>query len=204
MIGKLKGILDAIRDDSVLVDVNGVCYEVLVSAHTLRQLPGEGEAVQLVIITHVREDHIHLYGFLTEAERNAFNVLLKVNGVGTKMALAIQGVIQPEQMAHAIAVQDKAVFTQVSGVGPKLATRLINELKDVFGGDALFVVPDVASPQALTTLRQEVGAISDAISALTNLGYGRDMAYQVVHKVVSEKGELSVSELIKEGLKELA
>lgn len=199
MIGKLKGIIDTIKDDALIIDVGGVGYLVQASANTLRNL-GKGEAAELFIETHVREDAIKLFGFASEAEHEWFNILFTVNGVGGKVALAILSVLPPQQIATALATQDKSAFKQVSGVGPKLAERIITELKDK--------VKSISSE--ITFAKTTAGAggidnnISDAISALINLGYGRSDAYNAVSKVYKKDGKNSVEELIRSCLKELA
>jgi len=147
MIGKLKGLVDSTDEGKAIIDVGGVGYLVFSSARTLRDLPSEGQAVELLIETHVREDHIHLYGFLMEEEQQWFKTLITVNGVGTKMALAILSALSPAQLTTAIMAQDKASFTQVSGVGPKLADRLLTELKNKAG-----VLSSQDSSTALTSV----------------------------------------------------
>ncbi len=129
MIGKLRGLIDTIDDDSVILDVGGVGYLVFCSGRTLAALPPVGETAQLVIETHVREDHIHLYGFPDTVERDWFNLLATVQRVGNKMALAILGAYSPEQLAHSILAKDTAAFSRISGVGAKLAERIVTELK---------------------------------------------------------------------------
>ena len=136
MIAKLTGILDSIGDDWAVIDVGGVGYLVFCSTRTLAQLPGTGEAVSFVIETHIREDHIHLYGFLDQAEREWFKLLTTVQGVGAKVGLGIQSVLGPRELTDAILAQDKGMITRAPGVGPKVATRLLTELKDKVGGMA--------------------------------------------------------------------
>ncbi|MCD6035508.1 MAG: ruvA [Rickettsiales bacterium] len=210
MIGKLKGILDTIAFDHVIIDAGGVGYVVFCSANTLRQLPLEGEAATLIIETHVREDHIHLYGFATEQERKAFRTLLKVSGVGAKMGLALLGTLTPAQLAIAIVGQDKKALTQVSGVGPKLAARILTELKDAFGGEEyLSGSVSLSSPSQNGKSQEAVGSdlrnIADAVSALVNLGYARDKAHTVICQIAGNDNEqtIAVGELIRRGLKEL-
>src|SRR5690242_17327897 len=123
MIRKLKGIVDSIETDAVILDVGGVGYGVFCSANTLRLLPREKESTTLFIETHVREDHIHLFGFATAEEQESFQTLVKVSGVGAKMAMAVLSAMTPSQIATAIAAQDQNAFKAVSGVGPKLASR---------------------------------------------------------------------------------
>jgi Holliday junction DNA helicase RuvA len=123
VIGKLKGVIDSYGEDSVILDVNGVGYLVHCSARTLQELPRVGEAATLAIETHVREDQIRLFGFLSDVEREWFRLLQTVQGVGTKVALAVLGTLKPSDLASAIAVRDKAMVARTPGVGPKVAVR---------------------------------------------------------------------------------
>ncbi len=165
MIAKLWGRLDEILDDGVVIDVQGVGYHAFCSGRTLRGLPAAGAAVELVIVTHVREDHIHLYGFIDAMERDWFGLLQTVQGVGALVALAILAVIEPHDLALVIAAQDKAALSRANGVGSKLATRILTELKDAAGGLSL------GSGAALAGQVAADGQLNDAISALVNLGY---------------------------------
>ncbi|HUC69156.1 MAG TPA: Holliday junction branch migration protein RuvA [Stellaceae bacterium] len=199
MIAMLAGIVDQAAAESVVVDVNGVGYLVFVSARTLARVPPRGEAVRLLIETHVREDHIHLYGFADEAERGWFRLLTTVQGVGAKLALALLGVLPPETLAAAIMAQDKAALARADGVGQKLAQRIANELKDKVGGIALG--PAAAS----APVAAPPGAAADAVSALINLGYSRSDAYSAVNQAAQRLGaEARIDALIRAGLQELA
>jgi Holliday junction DNA helicase RuvA len=199
MIAKLSGILDHVGADGVVVDVGGVGYLVFCSARTLRQLPGKGELVRLVIETHVREDHIHLYGFIDEAERGLYRLLTTVQGVGAKLALAILGALSPDALVAAIAAQDRAALTEADGVGPKLATRIVVELRDKVGGLSLAPMPIEGATPILD------GAAADAVSALVNLGYRRVDAFGAVARASRKVGtEAKLDVLIRGGLKELA
>ena len=130
MIGKLTGLVDSSGDGWAIIDVSGVGYLVHCSGRSLANLPGAGETVSLLIETHVREDHIHLYGFLQEAERDWFLLLSTVQGVGARMALTILSALPPLELIQAIAAQDESMLTRANGVGPKLAGRIATELKD--------------------------------------------------------------------------
>jgi Holliday junction DNA helicase RuvA len=199
MIAKLSGVLDSAGSDGVVVDVGGVGYLAFCSARTLRQLPGKGEAVRLVIETHVREDHIHLYGFIDEAERSAYRLLTTVQGVGAKVALAILGAVSPDALVAAIVAQDRAALTQADGVGPKLATRIVVELRDKVGGLSLASTPIEGAMPLLD------GVAADAVSALVNLGYRRVDAFGAVARASRKVGsEAKLDVLIRGGLKELA
>jgi holliday junction DNA helicase RuvA len=207
MIGKLRGIIDEINEHHLILDVNGVGYVVFCSAATLRAMPTEGLAAKLIIETHVREDHIHLYGFLTEAERSWFRLLLTVKGVGTKVALAILSALNAEQLAIAIASQDKAAFKPVAGVGPKLAERVLIELKDkdsVFPAASILPMPAHTGSVATPETTPHTAAVRDAVSALTNLGYNRSEAYAAVARLASKQNNPTVESLIRETLQELA
>lgn len=194
MIAMLAGLVDQIADDAIVIDVNGVGYLVFASSRTLAKAPARGEPLRLLVETHVREDHIHLYGFAEEAEREWFRLLMTVQGVGARIALAILSALATETLATAIAAQDKAPLTEAEGVGPKLAQRIVSELKDKVGGVALG--PTVAAP---------VAAASEAVSALVNLGYPRSDAHAVVAAASRRLGAAaSLDALIRSGLKELA
>ena len=201
MIAKLTGILDSIGDDWAVIDVGGVGYLVFCSARTLAQLPGTGEAVSFVIETHIREDHIHLYGFLDQAEREWFKLLTTVQGVGAKVGLGIQSVLGPKELTDAILAQDKGMITRAPGVGPKLATRLLTELKDKVGGMAS-IAPAMAGAAAANDTDRV--AMEDAVSALVNLGYRRGDAFGAVTGAMRSIGDdAGVEDLIRAGLKEL-
>src|ERR671927_887118 len=130
MIGKLKGVVDSYGEDFVIVDIGGVGYEVHCSARTLQALPAAGEAATLSIETYVREDQIKLFGFMSDAEREWFRLLQTVQGVGAKVALSVLGTLKPAELATAIAMRDKAMVARTPGVGPKVAERIVSELKD--------------------------------------------------------------------------
>ena len=204
MIGKLRGLIDSYHDDHVILDVNGVGYVVQCSARTLQNLPRVGEAASLAIETQVREDAIRLFGFTSNLERDWFRLLQSVQGVGAKVALAILGVLAPGDLASAIALQDKAMVARAPGVGPKLAARIVAELKDkapAFGS----VDPNVVRLAGEDNARSAPKPVQDAISALTNLGYGRPQAAAAIAASVKALGEAAeTGALIRRGLKELA
>jgi Holliday junction DNA helicase RuvA len=196
LIGKLTGIVDSSGDDWVILDVGGVGYLVFCSGRTLGLLAPAGRGATLWIETHVREDHIHLFGFADPAEHDWFKLLTSVQGVGAKMALAILSVLPPADLVRAIAAQDKATLSRAHGVGQKLAGRVASELKDKVGGMAL-------GPVALANGTNAVS--EDAVSALVNLGYRRAEAFSAVAKATGDLGASApVEALIKAGLKELA
>ena len=203
MIAKLTGGLDSIGEDWAVVDVGGVGYLAYCSGRTLRALPTVGGPVTLAIETHVREDHIHLYGFIDAAERDWFRLLTTVQGVGARVALAILTVLGPDAIADAVIAQDKAAFTQAVGVGAKLAARLLTELKDRVG-DLVVVRPIQFAAEAGAGPGNNAGPVGDAISALVNLGYRRTEAYGAVSQAASRLGtDAAIEALITAGLKEL-
>ncbi len=206
MIGKLTGKLDSSGDDWAMIDVGGVGYVVFCSGRTLSRLPFAGETASVLIETHVREDHIHLYGFIDQGERDWYRLLSTVQGVGAKMALSILSTLGPEELLQAIAAQDKTSLTRASGVGPKIAGRIASELKEKAGGIALGnMAADLTGSSAAATAAPAGGLSEDAISALVNLGYRRAEAFGAVGKAVHELGkEASVEALIRVGLKELS
>jgi holliday junction DNA helicase RuvA len=202
MIGKLKGIVDSHGEDFVILDVHGVGYIVHCSGRTLQKLPRPGEAATLAIETHMREDAIKLFGFLSEVERDWFRLLQSVQGVGAKVAFAIQTVLDVAELASAIACQDKAAIARAPGVGPKLAARIASELKDkaAASGAAGAVAARLAGLDG-----GQPAAAQDALSALVHLGYGRPQAAAVVAASVAALGDgAPAAELILRGLKELA
>lgn len=204
MIGKLKGVIDSYGEDFVILDVNGVGYVVQCSARTLQKLPQSGETASLAIETQVREDAIRLFGFTSDAERDWFRLLQTVQGVGSKVALAILGVHSPNELGAAIAAQDKPAVGRAQGVGPKLAARIVAELKDkapAFGS----VDPLVARLAGEDEDKAAPAPARDAISALVNLGYGRPQAAAAIAASVKALGESAqTGALIRQGLKELA
>ena len=200
MIAKLAGIVDQVAAESAVIDVGGVGYLAFCSTRTIGRLPPAGGAVRLLIETHVREDHIHLYGFIDAAERDWFRLLTTVQGVGVRLALAILSAVPPEALTVAILAGDKTALTGADGVGPRLAARVVNELRDKLGGLAA-TAPLAAAATPLT----EAGAAADAISALVNLGYRRAEAFMAVAAASRQLGDAAaVDALIKAGLKELA
>jgi Holliday junction DNA helicase RuvA len=203
MIGKLTGRLDEVGPSTLIVDVNGVGYEVTCAARTLAGLPAVGETVTLAIESHMREDAIRLYGFATEHERAWFRALQTVQGVGAKVALAVLGTLNAADLANAVALQDKNVVARAPGVGPKVASRIVAELKDKMPSLAPAIRPGAGL--AATAILPEGTSAHDAVSALTNLGYGHAQAAAAVSLAVGKAGrEARPEELIRLGLRELA
>ena len=204
MIGKLKGIVEAVGEGHAIIDVGGVGYEVQASARTLRTLQA-GQPVSLAIESHVRVDAIRLFGFTSEFERAWFRLLQTIQGVGAKVALAVLGTLSPQDLANAIALQNWAAVEQSPGVGKKLSQRIVAELRDK--APALSVAglnaPIPARKGAAAPV--ETNAAAEAISALTNLGYQPAQASQAVAAAIAELGAAAdTPKLIRRGLKELA
>lgn len=204
MIGKLKGTIEEIDEDHVLIDVHGVCYVAFCSARTLSRLGSPGEAAVVFIETYVREDQLKLFGFESALEREWFRLLQSVQGVGAKVALAVLSTLTASELANAIALQDKAMVARAPGIGPKVAQRIVAELKNkapAYSGESGDSI----------CLKQELGEglasapVADAVSALANLGYSRDQAANAVAAAMKNAGEDADSaKLIRLGLKELA
>ena len=204
MIGKLKGTIDSDGEDSIILDVNGVGYLVHCSARTLQSLPAPGEPVVLAIETHVREDQIRLFGFSSDMEREWFRLLQTVQGVGTRVALAVLSTLKPAELASAIAMRDKATVARTPGVGPKVAERIVTELKDKAPAYA-DVDPAVIRLSGQVEDRRAPQPVSDAVSALVNLGYGQPQAAAAIAAATRAAGESAdTPQLIRLGLKELA
>ncbi len=204
MIGKLRGVIDSYGEDSVVLDVHGVGYLVHCSARTLHSLPAPGEAATISIETWVREDQIRLYGFATDLEREWFRILTGVQGVGAKVALAVLGTLKVADLANAIALGDKGQIARAPGVGPKLAQRLVTELKDKAPAFAN-VDPALVRLSGAIDDQRAPRPITDAISALVNLGYGHPQAAAAIASASRSAGEKAeTAQLIRLGLKELA
>jgi len=204
MIGKLKGLIESYGQDSVIVDVNGVGYEVHCSARTLQELPGVGQPAALSIETHVREDQIRLFGFLTEIEREWFRLLQTVQGVGAKVALSVLGTLKPSELASAIAMRDKAMVARAPGVGPKVAERIVTELKDKAPAYTN-VDPALVRLSGALDDKRAPAPVTDAVSALVNLGYGQAQAAAAIAAATRHAGEgAEATTLIRLGLRELA
>ena len=204
MIGKLKGLIESYGQDSVIVDVSGVGYEVHCSARTLQELPGIGQPATLSIETHVREDQIRLFGFVTEIEREWFRLLQTVQGVGAKVALSVLGTLKPSELASAIAMRDKAMVARTPGVGPKVAERLVTELKDKAPAYTN-VDPALVRLTGALDDKRAPAPVTDAVSALVNLGYAQAQAAAAIAAAARSAGEgAETTTLIRLGLRELA
>ena len=200
MIAKLAGVIDQIGPEAAIIDVGGVGYLAFCSTRTISRLPVVGAPASLLIETHVREDHIHLYGFVDAAERDWFRQLTTVQGVGARLALAILSAVAPEHLGPAILARDKAALMRADGVGARLAARIVSELHDRVGvAAAEATVPTTAATDA------DAGPAADAVSALVNLGYRRTEAFGAVVSAARRLGSgADAGALIRVGLQELA
>lgn len=199
MIARLRGTVAAIGEDHAVIDVGGVGYLVTLSPATLQRLPRVGEVVELHTELQVREDDMSLFGFLDATDRSWFRLLQTVQGVGARVALSLLGTLRPTELANAIAAGDRAALTRASGVGGRLAARIVGELKDRVGS-----LPRVAGAEPVTMMTP-AGAAGDALSALLHLGYARVDAFAAIARVQGWLGpDVPLDLLVREALKELA
>lgn len=207
MIGKLKGVVDEIAEDHVVLDVHGVGYELHCAARVLARLPGPGEAASFHVEMVVREDMIRLYGFASADERAWFRLLTTVQGVGAKVALGLLGVMSGDELARAVAAADKVALARAPGVGRRLAERLVTELKDKAPA-ATGLPPGLAIAAGPAGVAAEAGPATEAASALVNLGYAEAQAQAAVRVAASvieaEGGAVRTETLIRRALRELA
>ena len=200
MIGKLTGRLDTVSDNGAIIDVAGVGYSVFASSQTLNQLGSVGEIVTVLVETHVREDHIHLYAFYSDDEKRWCQTLQSVQGVGSKAALAILSVLNSDDIMNSLLSEDKTMFVRADGVGQKLASRIVSELKDKVDG---VFVSDLSNTEIIKN--QDNALLSDAISAMVNLGFSRFEAQKAVSQASSEPTNTeTLDKLVAATLKELA
>ena len=202
MIAKLAGIIDHVGPEGAVIDVGGVGYLALCSTRTIGRLPAAGSTAALLIEMHVREDHIHLYGFIDAGERDWFRLLTTVQGVGARLALSILSAVAPEDLGLAIFAQDRAVLARADGVGPRLAARIVNELKDKVSGLAPALAHSAGPGSAAVA---DSGPAADAVSALVNLEWGRAEAFAAVAMAMNRLGSgAGVDALIRAALQERA
>ena len=213
MIGKLSGIIDSFETDHFILDVSGVGYLIYASKRTLSAIGQTGDTASVLIITNVREDAITLYGFESAVEQQWFKLLTSVQGVGAKAGLSILSACPADQLAFAIASQDKAALTQADGVGPKLATRILTELKDKAGKIDMSASSGAATSKgnSSSSAPNTDGVVEDfvdqdVVSALTNLGYSASDAYRAVLAAkgkANDNEEHNIQTLIRLALQEL-
>lgn len=192
MIGKLKGLLDGIYEDYIILDVSGVGYEVFVPSGTLMSCKANSN-ISLFIETHVREDHIHLYGFLTMEEKQAFVNLQTVSGVGARVAMNVISTLSPEEIQYAIDHKDKTIFSRVAGIGPKLAERMLLELKNKF-----FSSSNVSFKKPSVDLDSNI--IDEATQALVNLGINKMEAVNIVKNIMQTSPNATIDQVIRVAL----
>ena len=206
MIAKLKGLVEGQEDSAALIDVNGVVYRALCSSRTLGGLPAKGQATVLETEYLVIQDVPTLIGFGTLAELEAFRLLVTVNGVGPKAALAILSVHAPDMLFAAIANGDAKAIQAAKGVGAKAAARIITDLRDKVGAFAGLAgsTAGAGMPAGATGATPEGVTAQDAVSALTNLGYGQPEAARAVASVLQDEAQADVSTLIRLALKKLS
>lgn len=199
MIAKLTGLIDSFYEGYLILDVGGVGYRVFCSAKTVSKMPPKGQTASLLIETQVREDHIHLFGFADATEKQAFEIITTVQGVGAKVGLAILSALSSGEIQMAVMTGDTKAFTRANGVGPKLATRIATELKHKMGA--------LGSCENMTIINETSAvhnnAMDEAISALANLGYGKSEAGMAVATILRQVPEAKTAELIRLALKEI-
>ena len=202
MIGSLSGLVDGIFDGYIILDVGGVGYRVFCSSKTVSKLSGIGQAAKLLIETQVREDHIHLFGFADATEKQAFELITTVQGVGAKVALAILSALSANELQMAIMTGDAKAITRANGVGPKLASRIVAELKGKTGtlgtNETMVVLQNGGASNNASN-----AAMDEAISALVNLGYGKSEAGMTVASIMRNNPDIKTAELIRLSLKEI-
>ena len=204
MIGKLKGIVDSIYEEYLILDINGVGYRVFCSNKILSSIE-VGSSLSLIIQTIVKEDAIMLFGFLNDYEKTWFETLCKVNGIGNKMALKIMGTLTIDEILIAIESQDSKIFCRAPGVGQKIASRIITELKDIRKTLGIFDNIEInidTNNNNINNLDSDT-RLKDALSALENLGYQKNVAYNIIVSILKEREDIVIESLITEALKRI-
>ncbi len=204
MIILLKGQILDMTQDSMILDVRDVGYEIHASSRTLGRIGAIGDTVTVQIYMHVREDTMQLFGFVDKTEKRWFHLLTTVQGVGAKVALGILSSIPCEELSHIIAAQDEKSMTRAQGVGKKMAGRIVQELKDKVASMPMqgSTAPVAIENSAIPSTENDNGLVQDAVSALVNLGYGRTDAFVAVNKAATEQDNLQ--SIIQAALKELS
>lgn len=204
MIGKLKGIVDSIYEEYLILDINGVGYRVFCSNKILSSIE-IGSSLSLTIQTIVKEDAIMLFGFLNDYEKAWFETLCKVNGIGNKMALKIMGTLTIDEILIAIDSQDSKIFCRAPGVGQKIASRIITELKDIRKTLGVFdnIEINIDTNNNISNNLDNDTRLKDALSALENLGYQKNVAYNIIASILKEREDIVIESLITEALKRI-
>ena len=205
MIAYVNGILESIEEGNAVVDVNGIGYNVNISGSTMDRMPGIGEAVKLYTYTNVKEDAFTLFGFLSRDELNLFKMLITVNGIGPKGALAILSVMTPDDLRFAIIAGDSGAISKAPGVGKKTAERITLELRDKIKATEDSMLASAAGLSSSEMKETENPARDEAVAALVALGYNATDATKAVRKVLSVNPEMSgdTEILLKQALKEM-
>ena len=201
MIGKLKGFIDGVYEDYIILDVNGVGYRVFCSNRLLGKIQEEKKQISLLIETIVKEDSITLFGFEDIKEKQCYNILCSVNGVGNKMAMKILGTLNIDEIIIALCNKDQAAFTRVSGVGPKLASRIVTELKDCQLTKNIDV--NLININSSVDIKIDNDLFKDAVNALESLGYQKNIVMNTVKNILKERPDLTLESVITEGLKRM-
>ena len=202
MIARLTGQIIDQKSNELILDIHGVGYLVTVSMSTLNEIQEISGNISLLIEMIVREDSITLYGFLTQEEKFAFNLLQAVQGVGAKAALSILSTLAPEDLKEAILSSDKAMVSRADGIGPKLAQRIINELSEKVGKLPISLA-NSKNVKAIPDIRNQSETAQDALSALTNLGYSHSEAWIAVQKASARSDAHNLEQLLNNALKEI-
>lgn len=202
MIARLTGQIIDQKSNELILDIHGVGYLVTVSMSTLNEIQEISGNISLLIEMIVREDSITLYGFLTQEEKFAFNLLQAVQGVGAKAALSILSTLAPEELKEAILSSDKAMVSRADGIGPKLAQRIINELSEKVGKLPISLA-NSKNVKAIPDIRNQSETAQDALSALTNLGYSHSEAWIAVQKASARSDAHNLEQLLNNALKEI-
>ncbi|MDR1495127.1 MAG: Holliday junction branch migration protein RuvA [Rickettsiales bacterium] len=203
MIGKLVGLLDSIQDGSLILNVGGIGFRVYCSSRTLGNMPSVGEKISLFIETVVKEDSLTLFGFLSQNEQVCFNVLCRVNGVGNRVAIKIMGTASVDEIVWAIIRNNRDIFRETPGIGPKLAARIIAELQNCQALKDICPSGPGQMESMTNPTSSDVILIRDATNALEGLGYQRTQANGVVTAMVNQNPGLTLESVITESLRKI-
>lgn len=202
MFAKLSGFIDEVFEEYIILNVNDVGYMVYCSNKTINQITNNNKKISLYIETIVKEDSITLFGFLTKLDKEVFNILCKVNGVGSKMAIKIMSILSINEISIALANSDLKLFCRVPGIGSKLATRVVSELKDCFLTRNINVNLNNTTENE-QTIKMDNNIINDAIIALEGLGYQKSYAKSIVINTIKERPDLTLESVITNSLKKI-
>lgn len=203
MIGKLKGYIENVFEDSIILNVNDVGYKVFCSNRTISKIQNIKDKISLYIETIVKEDSITLFGFDDLLDQECYNVLCTVNGIGNKVAMKILSVLNYNEIIYALANKDQVIFNRVPGIGPKLALRIITELKDnyLIKKNNILIQNSVNNSETENISNKEL--INDAVKALESLGYQKNIVYNLVMTILKTRPDLTLESIITEALKKI-